>query len=86
MIRTVLERALGVELADHLGHDRGTRPGPVAQLLQRVHLKTVITSAGQARIEVPRDRNGSFEPQMVPQRRRRIGNTSDMILNLYAPG
>jgi putative transposase len=46
----------------------------------------VITSAGQTRIDVPRDRNGSFEPQIVPKRRRRLGATSDMILSLYSRG
>ena len=46
----------------------------------------MITSAGQSRIEVPRDRNSSYDPRLVPKRKRRIGSTSDMILSLYARG
>jgi putative transposase len=46
----------------------------------------VITTAGQTRIDVPRDRNGSFDPQLVPKRKRRLGSTTDMILSLYARG
>jgi hypothetical protein len=46
----------------------------------------VITSAGQTRVDVPRDRNGNFEPQIVPKRRRRLGSTTDMILSFYARG
>jgi putative transposase len=87
MIKAVLERALDVEMADHLGYDRGDPAGVGSGNSRNGHTtKTVITSAGQTRIEVPRDRNSSFEPQIVPKRRRRLGNTSDMILSLYARG
>jgi len=87
MIKAVLERGLEVEMADHLGYDRGD-PAGVGSGNSRngFSAKTVITTAGQARIEVPRDRNGSFEPQLVPKRQRRLGSTSDMILSLYARG
>ena len=87
MIKAVLERALDVEMADHLGYDRGDPAGVGSGNSRNGHAtKTVITSAGQTRIEVPRDRNSSFEPQIVPKRRRRLGNTTDMILSLYARG
>jgi putative transposase len=87
MIKAVLERALDVEMADHLGYDRGDPAGVGSGNSRNGHTsKTVITSAGQTRVEVPRDRNSSFEPQIVPKRRRRLGNTTDMILSLYARG
>lgn len=87
MIKAVLERGLEVEMADHLGYDRGD-PGGAGSGNSRNGFtpKTVITTAGQTRIEVPRDRNASFEPQLVPKRKRRLGSTSDMILSLYARG
>ena len=87
MIKAVLERGLEVEMADHLGYDRGDPAGAGSGNSRNGFTpKTVITTAGQARIEVPRDRNGSFEPQLVPKRKRRLGSTSEMILSLYARG
>jgi putative transposase len=87
MIRAVLERALDVELADHLGYDRGDPAGAGSGNSRNGFTsKTVITSVGQARVEVPPGPQRHVEPQIVPKRRRRIGNTSDMILGLYARG
>jgi putative transposase len=87
MIKAVLERGLEVEMADHLGYDRGDPAGAGSGNSRNGFTsKTVITTAGQTRIEVPRDRGGSFEPQLVPKRTRRLGSTSDMILSLYARG
>jgi len=87
MIKAVLERGLEVEMADHLGYDRGD-PAAAGSGNSRngFTAKTVITTAGQSRIDVPRDRNGSFEPRLVPKRKRQLGSTSDMILSLYARG
>jgi putative transposase len=87
MIKAVLERGLEVEMADHLGYDRGDPAGAGSGNSRNgFSEKTVITTAGQARIQVPRDREGSFEPRLVPKRARRLGSTSDMILSLYARG
>jgi len=87
MIKAVLERGLEVEMADYLGYDRGDPAGAGSGNSRNGFTpKTVITTAGQARIDVPRDRNGSFDPQLVPKRKRRLGSTSDMILSLYARG
>jgi putative transposase len=46
----------------------------------------VSTTNGPVEIDVPRDRNSSFEPQIVPKRARRVGNIEDMILSLYSRG
>jgi len=87
MIKAVLERGLEIEMADHLGYDRGDPTGNGSGNSRNgFTAKTVITTAGQTRIDVPRDRNGSFNPHLVPKRQRRLGSTSDMILSLYARG
>ena len=87
MIKAVLERGLETEMADHLGYDRGDPAGAGSGNSRNGFTsKAVITTAGQTRIGVPRDRNGTYEPQLVPKRRRRLGRTSDMILSLYARG
>lgn len=87
MVKAVLERALETEMADHLGYERGD-PAGIGSPNSRNGMtsKTVITTAGQTRIEVPRDRAGTFDPRIVPKHARRLGSTSDMILSLYARG
>ena len=87
MIKAVVERGLEVEMADHLGYDRGDRVGAGSGNSRNGFTpKTIITTSGQTRIDVPRDRAGTFEPQLVPKRKRRLGSTSDMILSLYSRG
>ncbi|MBO0885429.1 MAG: IS256 family transposase [Mycobacterium sp.] len=88
MIGAVLERALETEMADHLGYERGQAPGGVSDGNHRNghSAKTVITTAGPVRINVPRDRSSLFEPQIVPKRRRRLGQLDEAILSLYARG
>lgn len=88
MIGAVLERALETEMAEHLGYERGQAPeGGVGGNHRNGHSnKTVITTAGPVRIQVPRDRVASFEPRIVPKRRRRLGQLDEAILSLYARG
>src|ERR1700733_11498725 len=87
LTRTVLERALGGELDDHLGYLKGDPAGSGSGNSRNgSYAKTVTTAAGPVRIEVPRDRNSSFEPKIVPKGRRRLGQVDDMILSLYARG
>ena len=87
LTRTVLERALGAELDDHLGYVKGD-PGGNGSGNSRngSYDKTVTTAAGPVRFGVPRDRNGSFEPRIVAKGQRRLGQVDDMILSLYARG
>jgi putative transposase len=85
--KAVLERALQVEMTDHLGYDSGDPAGHgTGNSRNGKSRKTVSTTNGPVEIEVPRDRNGSFEPRIVPKRSRRIGNLDDMILSLYSRG
>jgi putative transposase len=87
MTKAVLERALEVEMTDHLGYESGDPAGRgTGNSRNGTTSKTVNTSAGPVEITVPRDRNASFEPQIVPKRARRIGRIEDMILSLYSRG
>jgi putative transposase len=87
MTKAVLERALDVELADHLGYDVGDPAGQGSGNSRNGHgAKTVLTTGGSVALDVPRDRNGSFEPVIVPKSKRRLGQVEDMILSLYARG
>jgi putative transposase len=87
MTKAVLERSLDVELADHLGYDLGDPAGVGSGNSRNGHgRKSVLTTAGPVELAVPRDRNGTFEPVIVPKRQRRLGQVEDMILSLYARG
>jgi putative transposase len=87
LTKSVLERALDVELADHLGYEHGDPAGNGSGNSRNGHgRKTVLTTAGSVELEVPRDRNGTFAPVIVPKRKRRLGQVEDMILSLYARG
>jgi putative transposase len=87
LTKTVLERALGAEMDDHLGYVKGDPAGAGSGNSRNGnYAKTVTTSAGPVRIEVPRDRNSTFEPQIVPKRQRRLPQVDEMILSLYARG
>jgi putative transposase len=87
MTSAVLGRALEVEMADHLGYDKGDPAGQGSGNSRNGHgTKTVLTTHRPVPVSVPRDREGSFEPVIVPKRKRRIGSIEDMILSLYARG
>jgi len=87
MTKAVLERALDVEIADHLGYEHGDPAGHGSGNSRNGHgRKTVLTTAGPVELEVPRDRDGTFTPVIVPKRKRRLGQVEDMILSLYARG
>ena len=87
LTRAVLERALQVEMADHLGYEKGDPAGHGSPNSRNgSYGKTVITTSGPVRLQVPRDRAGSFEPVIVPKRVRRLGQVDEMILSLYARG
>jgi putative transposase len=69
--KTVLQAALDAEIADHLGYEKGERPPfPAAITADGTSPKTVLTEVGLIPLEVPRDRNGKFEPQIVPEHAR----------------
>jgi putative transposase len=87
MTKAVLERALTAEMTEHLGYEPGDRAGAgTGNSRNGTGLKTVSTTNGAVQIRVPRDRNGTFEPRIVPKRSRRLGNINEMILSLYSRG
>ncbi|MEF9944686.1 MAG: IS256 family transposase, partial [Burkholderiaceae bacterium] len=86
--KTVLERCLGAEMSHHLGYAPGqAKPegGPANHRNGR-SAKTVLTDTGALRIEVPRDRAGSFEPQLIGKHERRFTGFDDKIIAMYARG
>jgi putative transposase len=86
LTKTVLETALNQELTEHLGHEKHGQPA-AGNVRNGNRAKTVLTEAsGQVSIEVPRDRDGSFEPQIVKKRQRRLSGVDEIVLSLYAKG
>src|SRR3984885_8445373 len=88
LTKTVLETALNQELTEHLGHEKHGSPEPGSGNVRNgTRAKTVLTEAsGEVGIEVPRDRAGTFEPQIVRKRQRRLTGVDEMVLSLYAKG
>jgi putative transposase len=85
--KRLLERALGAELSDHLGYEKGDPAGRGSGNSRNGHsVKTVLSDDGAIEIAVPRDRNGTFEPQLVPKGQRRIDGFDERIISLYARG
>jgi len=83
----VIETALGAELSEHLGYPPGQAPpGKAANVRNGGTPKTVQTELGPVDIKTPRDRAGSFEPQLVAKRQTRLAGLDDKILDLYAGG
>ncbi len=87
LTRLVLESALEGEITDHLGYDKHERGGSAeGNARNGTRAKTVLTKAGPATIEVPRDRAGTFQPAVVAKRQRRLGSIEDVVLSLSARG
>jgi transposase-like protein len=87
LTKSVLEAALDAEMSEHLGYDRydaAGRNGGNSRNGTRV--KTVITAVGPVEIEVPRDRDGTFEPVIVRKRQRRLDGIDQIVLSLSARG
>ena len=87
MTKAVIERALQVEMTHELGYERGDPAGAGSGNSRNGYsAKTVATPNGPVTINVPRDRNGSFEPKIVPKHARRLGQIDEMVLSLYSRG
>lgn len=87
MTKAVLERALQAEMTHHLGYDRDDPAGHgTGNSRNGSSSKTVSTTNGPVTISVPRDRNGDFEPRIVPKRARRVGQIDELVLSCYARG
>lgn len=87
LTKRVLESALEGEITDHLGYEKHDPAGAGSGNSRNgVRPKTVLTEVGPVEIEVPRDREGSFEPQIVRKRQRRLTGVDEMVLSLSARG
>jgi transposase-like protein len=88
LTKTVLETALEEELSEHLGYDKHAVEGRNRENSRNgKRTKTVVTDAvGPVEIEVPRDRDGTFEPVIVGKRQRRLSDVDTVVLSLYAKG
>src|SRR5687768_5011642 len=87
LTKRVVEAALDGEISDHLGYDKGDPSGKNGGNSRNgARGKTVLTEVGPVEITVPRDRDGSFEPQIVKKRQRRLTGVEDMVISLSAKG
>jgi putative transposase len=85
--KALIERALGAELGQHLGYPAGaSKPRETTNQRNGTSPKTVLTDDGAVAIDVPRDREGTFEPQLIPKHARRFTGFDDKIIALYARG
>ncbi len=87
LTRRLLNRALEAELTEHLGYERHQEPpGGAGNARNGRPGKTLLTDQGPLRIRSPRDRNGTFEPQIVKKRQTRWVGFDDRVISLYARG
>src|SRR3954447_23196461 len=85
--RALIERALGAELTEHLGYEKGDPAGRGSGNSRNgSSAKTILAEDGEIEIAVPRDRAGSFEPQLIQKGQTRFDGFDDKILSLYARG
>ena len=87
--KNVLETALNEEMTEHLGHEKNrvAEGRDSTNVRNGARPKTVLTGAsGPVELEVPRDRDGTFEPVIVRKRQRRLGEVDEIVLSLYARG
>ena len=87
LTKRLVESALEGEITDHLGyerHDAAGRDGGNSRNGYRA--KTVLTEVGPVQVDVPRDRDGSFEPKIVPKRQRRLSGVDELVISLSAKG
>ena len=87
LLKATVEAALGGELTDHLGYSHHSRSGRNSGNSRNGYSeKTLQSKQGQVRIKTPRDRNGSFSPQLIAKGSTRISEFDDQILYLYSKG
>lgn len=85
--KALIERAMGAEMNMHLGYRPGeAKPPEQANERNGASGKTIITDRGPVRVELPRDRDGSFEPILIPKHERRFTGFDERIIAMYARG
>jgi putative transposase len=87
LTKLLVEKALEAEMADHLGHGKNEPvENPAGNTRNGKSKKTLKGEFGELPIEIPRDRHGTFEPQLIPKHQTRWTGFDDKILSLYARG
>jgi putative transposase len=87
LTKRLVESALEGEITDHLGYDRHDAAGRDGGNSRNGHrTKTVLTEVGPVEIDVPRDRDGVFEPKIVAKRQRRLSGVDELVISLSAKG
>ena len=85
--KALMERMLGAELSHHLGYPPGgSKPDDTTNHRNGTSEKRVLTDDGPLAVEIPRDREGTFEPQLIPKHARRLAGFDEKVLALYARG
>lgn len=87
LTKRLVESALEGEITDHLGYDRHDAAGRDGGNSRNGHRpKTVLTEVGPVEIDVPRDRDATFEPKIVAKRQRRLSGVDELVISLSAKG
>jgi transposase-like protein len=87
LVKTAMQALLKTEMEEHLGYEKHAPEGrKTGNSRNGVDSKTIRGDFGQVEIEVPRDRNSSFEPQVVKKRESNVGMFSEKVISLYARG
>ena len=87
MLKAALERGLETELTEHVGYERGDAEASLHENSRNgTTPKTVATEIGDVELAIPRDRNGTFTPMLVPKGQRQLDGLDGMIISLYAGG
>jgi putative transposase len=87
LTKRLLESALEGEITDHLGYDKHDPAGRgTGNSRNGARAKTVLTDIGPVEVDVPRDRDASFEPRIVAKRQKRLGGVDEMVISLAAKG
>ena len=87
LTKRVMERALEVERTEHLGYERGDPAGRGSGNSRNgTSAKTLLTDAGAIPLDIPRDRDGTFEPVLVPKHERRLDGFNEMVCSLVSKG
>ena len=87
LTKRLVESALEGEITDHLGYDRHDAGGRDGRNSRNGHRsKTVVTEVGPVEIDVPRDRDATFEPRIVAKRQRRLSGVDELVISLSAKG
>ena len=86
LTKLILENALEGEMTAHLGYDKYERAQEGTNSRNGTRSKTVLTKGGPIEVEVPRDRDATFEPQIIRKRQRRLGSIEGIVLSLSPQG